>query len=46
MIKLIYYSGPNFGDRLSPYIIHKLSGEPVQRKDYYRGGWYNVKRII
>lgn len=46
MIKLVYYSGPNFGDRLSPYIIHNLSGEPVQRKDYYRGVWYNVKCII
>lgn len=46
MIKLVYYGGPNFGDKLSPYIVHKLSGEPIQPKDYYRGVWHNLKRII
>ncbi|MBW9203961.1 polysaccharide pyruvyl transferase family protein [Bacteroidales bacterium SW292] len=28
MIRLFYYSN-NFGDELSPYIINKLSGEPI-----------------
>ena len=31
-IKLVYWSEPNFGDMLSPYIIGRLSGKKIRRK--------------
>lgn len=31
-INLVYWNKANFGDQLSPYIIHKLSGCPIQYK--------------
>lgn len=34
-INLVYREAPNFGDRLSPYIVGSLSGMPVFHKDGY-----------
>lgn len=45
-IKLVYWNKPNFGDILSPYIIHKLSQQEIQYKDYYHGFWGCCKDII
>lgn len=34
-IKLVYWSGKNLGDYLSPFIVSKLSGLPVRYKKFY-----------
>lgn len=41
-INLVYWNKPNFGDQLSPYIINKLSGLPIQ----YKRGPVSVRRSI
>lgn len=35
MINLVYWNEDNYGDALSPYIIGKLSGQPIQLKHAY-----------
>lgn len=34
-IKLVYWSGTNLGDYLSPFIISKLSGKSIKYKGFY-----------
>lgn len=45
-MKLMYCGDRNFGDLLSPFIIGKLSGEKIIRKDYPRSFWFVCKSII
>lgn len=45
-IKLVYWNEPNFGDILSPYIIHRLSGSEVTHKKGFFGIKNSIKNLI
>lgn len=42
-IKLMFWDKANFGDALSPYIIEKLSGNKIIKKDLYHGGMFCIR---
>lgn len=47
MIKLIYYRGWNFGDKLSKFIVEKISGESVLDKNTYNPSFiWQIKTFL
>ena len=45
-VNLIYWSGNNFGDELSPQLIHEISGLPVQYKTWDPSPFLRWKSVL
>lgn len=42
-IKVMFWDKANFGDALSPYIVNRLSGRKIIKKDLYHGFIFAVR---
>lgn len=45
-INLVYWNAPNFGDKLSPYLVGKLSGQKIIYKSRICGFKNFIKRLL